>query len=204
MDEGELYLWKAPESEKESRKPSARLNLTRLYRLDDLAYSVRRQDEEGNKINRLSKTYKNQIAALGVLGGATIPSATSRKYLLDLLLSGAAQRDLEGGYKPFTRLELDRGFTLRPGALQGYSRSTMTTVDSSRKTTVPTAQAKRSPKSLEPATASTAKDGDSSDDGSKFKEHDRERRQRKLLAKQMKKRESDFAGNPDTKRQRVE
>jgi hypothetical protein len=210
MGDANVYRWEqAPSIDATAKRPSARTNLTKLYQLEDLAYSVRRQDEAGNKINRQSKTYKKQIIDLGVLGGATIPSATSRKYLMDLLMSGAAQRDLEGGYRPFSRMEMERGFALRPGALQGYTRSPVhETSKKASGSATPAAQAKRSPLAVAPKSStpqdSVVQEQDSSDDGSNFKEHDRERRKRKLLVKQFKKRESDTSLTGDFKRQRTD
>lgn len=94
-------------------------NLQEAFGLDSLARSVARVDEAGNKINKLSKTYKRQMESLGVPQPTDIPRNT---FLLDLLLAGGAHRQLDdiGGYR-LSEQDLD-AFELRPGPLAGYRR----------------------------------------------------------------------------------
>ncbi|BFZ55223.1 hypothetical protein PYCC9005_002263 [Savitreella phatthalungensis] len=94
-------------------------NLQEQFELSYLAASVARVDAAGNKINKISKTYKRLMEQLGVPQPTAIPRNT---FLLDLLLAGGAHKPLDdvGGY----RLSSDdlTSFALRPGALANYKR----------------------------------------------------------------------------------
>ena len=193
----DLYLY---DTEKpEPAYPSGLQNLQNLFGLDDLALSVARVDENGNKIlaNKMNKTYKRQIQELDVPGAPDIPK---NKYLMDLLMSGLAyQESSEVNYTPFTDDEM-AAFSLRPGTLNGYvkyqppSPSITSRKISKQVTPQPTPQpivVPRAPifpgsnsyelvpnRTIEvPAAASEAGD-ESSDDGSRFKQLERERKQK--------------------------
>ncbi|CCG83646.1 protein of unknown function [Taphrina deformans PYCC 5710] len=103
----------------EPANPSGMQNLQSVFGLDSLAASVARTDAQGNKIaaNKLNKTYKKQVLDLALPGDTDIPK---NRFLMDALLSGAAHRAVEDGYRQFTRAEVEDGFALRPGELNGY------------------------------------------------------------------------------------
>lgn len=203
--------------------PSGMQNLQTLFGLDDLAASVARVDAQGNKIaaNKLNKTYKKQIVDLGISGGTEIPK---NKFLMDLLMAGAAHEELDGGYRQFTNAEMRESFNLRPGVLNGYvkyrppspsvkrvKQDTPTRVITPRPTPMPQngpSRTSRRPTPSPPQTRSTAPqsapeevfEGDeSSDDGSRFKELERERKKKLKM-----KREAEMAMGGDYKRRRYD
>lgn len=222
----DVYLLNA--SPHEPAHPSGMQNLQAVFGLEDLAASVARTDSRGNKIaaNKLNKTYKKQIIDLGIPGGVEIPKNT---FLMDLLMAGVAHQEISHDhYRHFTNAELRESFNLRTGALDGYvkyrppSPSTKRIKQESPNysrtgTPVPppppaltsSTRASRRPTLSPVQTRSSAApppapvidlDGDeSSDDGSRFKQLERERKKKLRI-----KREAELAMGGDYKRRRYD
>lgn len=220
-----VYLLNA--SSHEPARPSGMQNLQKIFGLDDLAASVARFDAQGNKIvaNKLNKTYKKQLLDLGVPGAIEIPRST---FIMDLLMSGAAHQEFNG-YQHFSNAEFTESFNLRPGILNGYVKyrppsPTLKRVKQESPITVrspgispppgvpavtqshrasrrPTLSPVQTRSSTAPqSTVVEDLDGDeSSDDGSRFKELERERKKKLRM-----KRDAELAMGGDFKRRRYD
>ncbi|KAJ8607101.1 hypothetical protein MRB53_040537 [Persea americana] len=155
----------------EPADPSGRQDLIRRYGLEELAASVARTDAQGNKIlaNKMNKTYKKQVLDLNIPGAPEIPK---NKYIMDLLLSGAAYQESDQvSYAPFNDRDL-QAFQLRLGSLNGlcqvYSAITDNHAKERRRYT----------------TAKSEPGDESSDDGSRFKQLERERKRKMKMKRE--------------------
>ena len=184
----DIYLYKS--TTHIPAHPSGLDDLTSLYGLSALAASVARTDAQGNKIlaNKLNKTYKKQLLDLNVPGAPEIPK---NKFIMGLIMAGLALAPSHDYSLPRDSILKD-SFYVQPGKVPGYVKYVpLSPVSPQRRRDIIT-------KGATNRDSMNGTEAESSDDGSRFKQLERERKKKMRM-----KREGD-ASYGDQKRRRYD